>query len=431
MRRVVEVDVRGVVVAEQQEPPAGPPLGSGSTRARAKAVSASTGSAGRAPRRPLAAAAPIGHRLDNRAPFQAKTTAPCSAPSPSCSGCSPYPRRRRPRRRRRGRARPQAEHRLRPHRRPRRGPDALHAERPRAAAPRHDVRSYFVTNSLCCPSRATILTGQYPHNTAIFRNTGADGGFLAFRARGAGAAHTSRPSCRRAATARADGQVPQPVRARRGSAPRPEARTCRPAGPTGASPATATRATATGSARDGARRAARLSRERLPHERAAREGSASSRDSVADGRAVHARPVDVRAARAGDPGPARQARFGDADARRATPSFDEADLSDKPALAARPPAADRGAGRRASTRRSAAACAGAGGRPRWSGGCSERLRGARRRGQHVHRLQLRQRLPPRPAPAHARQADGVRHRHPRAADRRRARACRPAARSTR
>ena len=44
--------------------------------------------------------------------------------------------------------------------------------------------NYFVTNSLCCPSRATTFTGELPHNTGIFSNGGNDGGWAAFHSRG-------------------------------------------------------------------------------------------------------------------------------------------------------------------------------------------------------------------------------------------------------
>jgi arylsulfatase A-like enzyme len=40
--------------------------------------------------------------------------------------------------------------------------------------------SFFASISLCCPSRATILRGQYGHNTTILANEPPDGGFQKF-----------------------------------------------------------------------------------------------------------------------------------------------------------------------------------------------------------------------------------------------------------
>ena len=43
-------------------------------------------------------------------------------------------------------------------------------------------RRSFVNHSLCCPSRATFLTGQYMHNHRVLGNRGPNGGFSRFQA---------------------------------------------------------------------------------------------------------------------------------------------------------------------------------------------------------------------------------------------------------
>lgn len=59
---------------------------------------------------------------------------------------------------------------------------AAHAYMPKTKTLLHDqgttFTNFFVSYSLCCPSRASILTGQYSHNTHIEGNDPPAGGFI-------------------------------------------------------------------------------------------------------------------------------------------------------------------------------------------------------------------------------------------------------------
>jgi N-acetylglucosamine-6-sulfatase len=43
-----------------------------------------------------------------------------------------------------------------------------------------NISNAFVSNALCCPSRATIMRGQYAHNTGVWSNKGSRGGWKAY-----------------------------------------------------------------------------------------------------------------------------------------------------------------------------------------------------------------------------------------------------------
>ena len=62
--------------------------------------------------------------------------------------------------------------------------------------------NYFVTDSLCCPSRASIFTGRYPHNTGIFTQRRPGRRIRCVPRHAATRATRSPPACSAAATAR-------------------------------------------------------------------------------------------------------------------------------------------------------------------------------------------------------------------------------------
>ena len=68
-----------------------------------------------------------------------------------------------------------------------RGISSTRSSRPHIVALQHrgeTFSNYFVADSLCCPSRSTIFTGLFPHDTKVVANVGPDGGFQKFQSEG-------------------------------------------------------------------------------------------------------------------------------------------------------------------------------------------------------------------------------------------------------
>ena len=59
----------------------------------------------------------------------------------------------------------------------------------------------FVSYSLCCPSRATFLTGQYAHNHGVWGNAPPNGGYYKLDSTNTLPSGSSAPATRRSTSA--------------------------------------------------------------------------------------------------------------------------------------------------------------------------------------------------------------------------------------